>query len=132
MASLSSPNGQQTALLLAGTAAVLTTALLLLRRRLNKSSAKSSGLSARGDRLCLPALPYMKGVIDAFTDPFDADTNPGGLVLMAVAENKLTWDLLKPRIEQGFTDLPPWTANYGPMQVQLDGNIDALRGGRLF
>jgi len=36
----------------------------------------------------------------------------------AVAENKLCWDLLKPKIEAGFVDLPRWTASYGPMQGQ--------------
>ena len=36
----------------------------------------------------------------------------------AVAESKLCWDLLKPKIEAGFVDLPQWTAPYGPMQGQ--------------
>ena len=51
-------------------------------------------------------LPYISGVIEGFMDPYDAKTNPNGVILMAVAENKLTWDLLKPKIEQGFENLP--------------------------
>jgi hypothetical protein len=39
-------------------------------------------------------------------DPYDAVKNPNGVILMAVAENKLTWDLLKPKVEHGFANLP--------------------------
>ena len=51
-------------------------------------------------------LPYISGVIEGFMDPYDAAKNPDGVILMAVAENKLTWDLLKPEVEQGFANLP--------------------------
>jgi hypothetical protein len=54
----------------------------------------------------VPGLPYISGVIEGFTDPYDAVTNPNGVVLLAVAENKLTWDLLKPKVEEGFANLP--------------------------
>ena len=75
-------------------------------------------ISSRGERLTLPGLPYLAGVLEGFRDPFDIATNPDGVVLLAVAENKLCWDLLKPKIEACFADLPQWTASYGPMQGQ--------------
>jgi aspartate/methionine/tyrosine aminotransferase len=48
-------------------------------------------------------------------NPYDPETNPSGVILMAVAENKLCWDLLKPRCERALLDIPQWTASYGPM-----------------
>ena len=63
----------------------------------------SSDISSRGDRMNMPALPYLGGVIEGFTEPFDPATGKG-VVLMAVAENKLCWDVLKPRVEAAMRD----------------------------
>jgi len=66
----------------------------------------------------MPALPYMGGVIEAFMDPYDAERNPDGLILLAVAENKLSWDVLKPRTSAALASCPDWVSNYGPMSGQ--------------
>ena len=51
-------------------------------------------------------------------NPYDSSTNPDGVILMAVAENKLCWPMLKEKVEECFQDLPQWVASYGPMQGQ--------------
>ena len=90
------------------------------RRRQKKASElalSKEGVSARGMRLNQPALPYLAGVIEGFANPYDPATGEG-IVLLAVAENKLAWPVLKPRIEKGLSKLPDWVANYGPMEGQ--------------
>mmetsp|Transcript_6064 Transcript_6064/g.19123 ORF Transcript_6064/g.19123 Transcript_6064/m.19123 type:complete len:492 (+) Transcript_6064:224-1699(+) len=82
------------------------------RRRQKK---KDATLSSRGARLAQPALPYMAGVLEAFADPYDPKTG-AGTILLAVAENKLCWPRLKPRLEKALASLPAWTACYGPME----------------
>jgi hypothetical protein len=44
-----------------------------------------------------------------------------GIILLAVAENKLCWDdLLKPKLESVLASpLPAWTLGYGPKSGQL-------------
>lgn len=61
-------------------------------------------------------IALLQGVMDGFANPYDPVTKRG-VILMAVAENKLCWDILKPRIEKGFQNIPQWSASYGPMQV---------------
>ena len=61
----------------------------------------------------------MGGVIEAFMNPYDAVTNPNGLILLAVAENKLSWDMLKPRTTAALANCPDWVSNYGPMSGQV-------------
>lgn len=46
------------------------------------------------------------------------ETNPDGLILLAVAENKLCWPMLRPEVERILSTVPDWVANYGPMSGQ--------------
>mmetsp|Transcript_62404 Transcript_62404/g.122567 ORF Transcript_62404/g.122567 Transcript_62404/m.122567 type:complete len:521 (+) Transcript_62404:134-1696(+) len=96
-------------------AAAIAAVVLLLWKRKRRGEFSPSEVSSRGKLLTLPSLPYMGGVIQGFTDPYDADTNPDGVILLAVAENKLCWEILEPRIRQGFATVPQWAASYGPM-----------------
>ena len=83
-------------------------------KRKRKKNDKNDSLSSRGSRLTRPALPYMGGVLEGFAEPYDAATGKG-VILLAVAENKLCWPRLKPRVEAALAQVPDWTANYGPM-----------------
>ena len=83
-------------------------------KRKRKKNDKNDSLSSRGSRLTRPALPYMGGVLEGFAEPYDATTGKG-VILLAVAENKLCWPRLKPRVEAALAQVPDWTANYGPM-----------------
>ena len=89
-----------------------------------KTNDKNDSLSSRGSRLTRPALPYMGGVLEGFAEPYDAATGKG-VILLAVAENKLCWPRLKPRVEAALKQIPDWTANYGPMDgcAQLKGAL---------
>lgn len=94
---------------------------LLYRRR--KKQAESNRfreelISSRGERLKLPPLPYIGGVLKGFANPYDEKNNPTGVILLAVAENKLCWDLLKNKATAALVDLEQWTSGYGPMQGQ--------------
>lgn len=84
------------------------------KRRRKKTEKNGDGLSSRGVRMTRPALPYMGGVLEGFSEPYDAATGKG-VILLAVAENKLCWSRLKPRVEAALRSVPDWTANYGPM-----------------
>mmetsp|Transcript_9735 Transcript_9735/g.31710 ORF Transcript_9735/g.31710 Transcript_9735/m.31710 type:complete len:439 (+) Transcript_9735:146-1462(+) len=75
----------------------------------------------RVDRIARTVLTYLDKVLEAFAKPYsgEADDDDEGFLLLAVAENKLTWPLLKPRLEAALSKpLPPWVANYGPMHGQ--------------
>jgi aspartate/methionine/tyrosine aminotransferase len=93
-------------------------------KRKRKKNDKNDSLSSRGSRLTRPALPYMGGVLEGFAEPYDAATGKG-VILLAVAENKLCWPRLKPRVEAALAQVPDWTANYGPMDggAQLKGAL---------
>ena len=93
-------------------------------KRKRKKNDKNDSLSSRGSRLTRPALPYMGGVLEGFAEPYDAATGKG-VILLAVAENKLCWPRLKPRVEAALKQIPDWTANYGPMDggAQLKGAL---------
>jgi hypothetical protein len=47
-------------------------------------------ISSRGARLNLPSLPYIDGVIEGFREPYDAAARPDGVIMLAVAENKVS------------------------------------------
>ena len=91
------------------------------QRKAKELALSQEGISSRGLRLNQPPLPYIGGLIAGFERPYDRATGEG-VVLLAVAENKLAWRTLKPKVEACLTDLPDWVANYGPMEGQ-----DALR-----
>ena len=111
----------------------LAAAFCLVRRRQKRRARAEASLSSRGERMLMPALPYMGGVIEAFMNPYDAEKNPDGLILLAVAENKLSWDVLKPRIHAALATCPDWVSNYGPMSGQppLKEALAAFLGRRV-
>jgi aspartate/methionine/tyrosine aminotransferase len=76
----------------------------------------------------------MDGVIQGFVDPYDRHENSGGVILLAVAENKLCWDILEPRIRQGFALVPRWAMSYGPMhgQSMLREPLAAFMGKHIY
>eukprot|EP00927_Polykrikos_kofoidii_P049997 TRINITY_DN43963_c0_g1_i1.p1 TRINITY_DN43963_c0_g1~~TRINITY_DN43963_c0_g1_i1.p1 ORF type:complete len:491 (+),score=70.00 TRINITY_DN43963_c0_g1_i1:92-1564(+) len=90
-----------------------------LQRQRQKKERKEQDedISSRGQRLTLPSLPYLEGVIEGFSNPYNPSTGEG-VILLAVAENKLSWDMLQPRVEKGFQGMESWVANYGPMTGQ--------------
>lgn len=111
------PSQRRCALALAASAAAAAVYAVLRKRRRSSRRDDGGGLSSRGQRLTAPALPYLGGVLAAFADPYDEATGEG-VILLAVAENKLTWRTLKKRVAEGLATLPDWVANYGPMEGQ--------------
>jgi aspartate/methionine/tyrosine aminotransferase len=60
------------------------------------------GLSNRGRQL-LSGPPFPEYLYEHFNragDPWDPVSNPDGYVSMCIAENKLTWDLLEPKMAE--------------------------------
>jgi aspartate/methionine/tyrosine aminotransferase len=59
-----------------------------------------SELSERGERLVAssPMAPYILEHFERSGDAWDAEANPDGYIGLCVAENKLVWDLLGPRV----------------------------------
>jgi aspartate/methionine/tyrosine aminotransferase len=57
-------------------------------------------LSARGKGLIdnAPMPGYLHAHFDRLDDHYDAVTNPDGYIGLCIAENKLVWDLLRPRL----------------------------------
>jgi aspartate/methionine/tyrosine aminotransferase len=60
------------------------------------------GLSRRGQSLLAsPPLPeYIHEHFARVGEPWDPVSNPGGYISMCIAENKLTWDLLEPKMAE--------------------------------
>ena len=84
------------------------------RRTARKKNDKNDSLSSRG-QLTRPALPTW-AASSGLRRALDAATGKG-VILLAVAENKLCWPRLKPRVEAALKQVPDWTANYGPMDA---------------
>jgi len=59
-----------------------------------------SELSARGKALIesSPMPDYLHAHFDRLEDHYDAEANPNGYIGLCIAENKLVWDLLQPRL----------------------------------
>ena len=78
-------------------------------------------ISARGFVLTKPALSYLEVFLKALGDQYEAATNPDGYVILAVAENKLTYsDVILPKLlelhrsvtEEDLTNqFPPFYGN---------------------
>jgi len=61
----------------------------------------ASSISSRGMSALTPPLPYLGAFFNALSNPCDASTNPGGIIALCVAENKLiVKDLSKRLIEK--------------------------------
>ena len=54
------------------------------------SETEEHFLSTRGERLTLPGLPYMGGVMAGFMNPYDAEKNPDGVILMVRVDPQAT------------------------------------------
>lgn len=76
-----------------------------------------SGLSARGQNLLAgaPLPPYLYEHFDRVDDAYDAATNPDGYIGLSVAENKLVWDLMRPRLIEPRRNLPHEAICYDEM-----------------
>lgn len=76
----------------------------------------SHDLSARGTALAAsPAMPaYLLEHFPRLDDLYDAEANPDGYIPLCIAENRLVWDLLAPKV-QGPRDVPPEALGYGDM-----------------
>eukprot|EP00931_Biecheleriopsis_adriatica_P043881 TRINITY_DN25074_c0_g1_i1.p1 TRINITY_DN25074_c0_g1~~TRINITY_DN25074_c0_g1_i1.p1 ORF type:complete len:495 (-),score=107.34 TRINITY_DN25074_c0_g1_i1:46-1530(-) len=117
-----------------GLAAGLTAASLLWRWRCKQCRPGKSGrrcgskrecchcVSSRGMRLNMPSLAFMGGVID-FKDPYKVETigslEGAECAFLALAENKLMWDVLKPRLLKALQQIPDCSFSYIPMQGQV-------------
>ncbi len=55
-------------------------------------------LSQRARDDAAPLMSYYDQLLQAWACPFDPVSNPTGFKIMAVAENKLVWPLLKARL----------------------------------
>eukprot|EP00930_Biecheleria_cincta_P058847 TRINITY_DN44644_c0_g1_i1.p1 TRINITY_DN44644_c0_g1~~TRINITY_DN44644_c0_g1_i1.p1 ORF type:complete len:495 (-),score=59.91 TRINITY_DN44644_c0_g1_i1:442-1761(-) len=73
-------------------------------------------------RLNMPSMRFLGGVID-FKDPYHAESigsiETDGFAFMALAENRLMWDRLKPRVMSAMQNLPDSAFAYIPMQGQV-------------
>ena len=73
-------------------------------------------LSARAENLlAAPPLPeYIRVQQERAQEAWNAATNPDGYISMCVAENKLVWDLLEPRMAE-CRDLEHYSVGYDKM-----------------
>jgi len=66
-----------------------------------KLSARAQGLLDHA-----PMPRYLHAHFERLEDAYDPETNPGGYIGLCVAENKLVWDLLRPRLTAARPNLP--------------------------
>lgn len=83
---------------------------------IEQSSQASHSLSARGTSLATnrPTPRYIDEHFARVADRWDADSNPDGYVPMCLAENKLVWDLLGPKLAAG-REVPARVVEYDAM-----------------
>ena len=74
-----------------------------------------STLSLRGSRAIQPALPYFEKFFRGAASVFDAESNPGGYVLLAVAENKLNVEPLLSKLKASRDVVDASTLGYTNM-----------------
>ncbi len=76
-----------------------------------------AGLSARAGSLLdnTPMPLYLDEHFARVGDAFDAATNPDGYIGLAVAENKLVWDLVRPKLTEPRSNLPHQAICYDEM-----------------
>jgi len=70
----------------------------------------------------MPSLSFIGGVVD-FKDPYQAELfgslESGEWAFLAVAENRLMWDVVKPLVTRALQSLPDSSVSYLPMQGQV-------------
>ncbi len=78
-------------------------------------------LARRGDALLerSPLPEYLHAHFARVEDAYCADSNPGGYIPLCIAENRLVWDLLEPKL-RGPRDLPHGAICYDSMVGSLD------------
>lgn len=72
------------------------------------------GLSARARRLVGSPSKLVLAHVEASSDPYDAQRNPGGYVNLGTAENHLVFDLLEPRLAAA-RQVDAMDTHYGPL-----------------
>lgn len=105
----------------AGAIMGLMTVYDMFRKRLRRRAFLSSPIqiiSERGVTAMRPPVAYLNAVIEAAGNTYHPETNPTGLILLAVAENKLSFQkLLMPAFLAASPH--PSFAGYGPMRGSL-------------
>ncbi|NND03360.1 MAG: aminotransferase class I/II-fold pyridoxal phosphate-dependent enzyme [Acidimicrobiia bacterium] len=61
-----------------------------------------------------PAVEYIRAHHENMADAYDAATNPDGYIGLCIAENKLVWDLLEPKLAE-CRDLEHYSLGYDAM-----------------
>lgn len=64
------------------------------------AGTEESALSARARQASAPAMSYLSDFFAALGNIYNPDTNPEGKIVLAVAENNLSFELLRPRIHE--------------------------------
>lgn len=77
----------------------------------------SAPLSERGRRLAdnAPMSGYITAHFERIEDRYDPESNPDGYIGLCVAENKLVWDLLRPRLTAPRPNIPHGAICYDAM-----------------
>jgi aspartate/methionine/tyrosine aminotransferase len=96
--------------------------------------ARGSFLSERAKRLLAspPAPEYLREHFARAGEPFEAATRPDGYIPLCIAENRLVWDLLAPKMA-ACRDVPPRALGYDIMSGALEFRQRLARfAGRAF
>ena len=100
----------------------------------DQGRARGSFLSERA-RLLLaspPAPEYLREHFARAGEPFEAATRPDGYIPLCIAENRLVWDLLAPKMA-ACRDVPPRVLGYDIMSGALEFRQRLARfAGRAF
>jgi 1-aminocyclopropane-1-carboxylate synthase len=89
--------------------AVASAILLRAWQRKPTASAKAAGeqLSARGQHATAQPVSYFSDFFASLNNLYDPATNPHGKIVLAVAENNISFDLLRPRLRKHAAVLLP-------------------------
>ncbi len=95
----------------------LPSTTMLGERNTVPEATNASVLSARGQQLlAAPPMPeYLTAhFLQGASDPFHPQSNPDGYIGLCVAENRLMWDVLEPRV-RASRDVPETALAYDAM-----------------
>ncbi len=87
----------------------------------DRDTRRDGFLSERARRLLAspPAPEYLREHFARVGEPFEAATRPDGYIPLCIAENRLVWDLLAPKMA-ACRDVPPRALCYDIMSGALD------------
>jgi len=76
---------------------------------------EESRLSQRGVVSMTPVRDDLEEFFAAWSDPYHPTQNPEGYLVLLVAENKLSWDMLQRRLDADSKErgIERWVAGYG-------------------